>query len=99
MSVELDNLLILLFILSLVDFLSGKRSPSFQIPWIQKYKIIHGKVDRFIFIHVFRNNNRVYGEEGLLTEDEGRSMDLQICKHTLLLEANLLLAESTFAFY
>jgi len=42
---------------------------------IQKYKIIHGKVDRFFFILVFRNNNRVSGEEGLLMEDEGRSMD------------------------
>jgi len=49
---------------------------------IQKYKIIHGKVDRFFFIHVFRNNNPVSGEKGLQIEGEGRNMNLQISKHT-----------------
>jgi len=82
MSAELENLLILLYSRSLVNLLPGKRSPSFQIPLIQKYKILHGKVDRFFFILVFRNNNRVSGDVGLLTEDKGRSMDLQISKHT-----------------
>jgi len=72
---------------------------------IQKYKIIHGKVDRLFFIHVFRNNNRFSGEEGLLTEDEGRSMDLQISKHAFErkhiychLKVRLILTKSTCAF-